>query len=239
MKTVLITGGSKRLGRALVEHFDRQGWRVLFTCRTSFEEGIALADSLGKDVHCARADVSTQSSAAAVAKWVRQHTDRLDLIVCNASTFKRAAIAETTPGDFADLLGSNLLGPFFLVQQCMDLLEETNGCVVNVADSQALGGVEMFTAYVAAKAALISITKSMSVELAPHIRVNAVLPGSLPWPETGDTYPPAAREAIVANIPMGELGRWCDVVHTVAYLESARYVTGACASVDGGRSALF
>lgn len=239
MRTVLITGGAKRLGRALVEHFDRQGWRVLFTCQRSFEEGVALADSLGKDVHCLRAPVSSQSNACLVANWVQNYANSLDLVVCNGSTFKKSSIEDTTPRDFTGLMESNLYGPFFLVQQCLELLKKAGGSVVNIADIQATAGVANFSAYVAAKAGLISITKSMAVELAPHVRVNTVLPGSFTWPETNDAFSPEAKAAIEAAIPAGEIGRWCDIVRKVAYLESARFVTGACVPVDGGRLAKF
>ena len=174
-----------------------------------------------------------------VANWVQQYADSLDLIVCNGSTFKKASIEDTTPKDFAGLLDSNLLGPFFLVQQCLELLKKAGGSVVNIADIQATAGVANFSAYVAGKAALVSITKSMAVELAPIVRVNAVLPGSFTWPETDEAYSPEAKAAIEAAIPAGEIGRWSDIVRTVAYLESARYVTGACVPVDGGRLAKF
>jgi pteridine reductase len=103
----------------------------------------------------------------------------------------------------------------------------------NIADIQATAGVSHLSAYIAAKAALISITKSMAVELAPHVRVNAVLPGSFTWPET------EAKAPIEAAIPLGDIGRWSDIVQTVSYLESARYMTGACVPVDGGRLAKF
>lgn len=238
MKTVLITGGAKRLGRALVEHFARSGWQVLFTAQWSFEEGMALADSLGNSVKCLRAQVSTQSNAALIVEWVSKHTDRLDLVVCNASTFKRIAVADTRPDDFNKLLESNLLGPYFLIQQCIPLLEKANGAVVNIADAQAVAGVPNFSAYAAAKAGLISITKSLALELAPAIRVNAVQPGTLQWPADGEPYPQDERDGITQKIPMQRIGEWQDIVEAVAYLESAKFVTGICLPIDGGRSAL-
>lgn len=239
MKTVLITGGAKRLGRALVEHFASQGWQVLFTCQWSFEEGTALAESLGENVRCLRTAVSSQRSASMVAGWAHNHTDSLDLLVCNASTFMRTSVEEVTPDDFGDLLESNLLGPFFLIQQCLTMLRSAQGSVVNIADAQAVSGVAEFAPYVATKAGLISITKSLAVEVAPQIRVNAVLPGTIPWPETGNAFSAPMREKILADIPMAASGDWHTVVQAVAYLEAAKYVTGICMPVDGGRSARF
>lgn len=239
MKTVLITGGARRLGRALVEHFAARGWRVLFTAQKSFEAGAQLAEDLGPNVGLLRAEVSTQRNAAAVAQWVAKHTDSLDLLICSASTFKRASLADTTPAMFENLLQSNLLGPYFLAQQCQGLLAAAGGCIVNIADAQADRGMPHFSAYGAAKAALVSITKSLAVELAPAVRVNAVLPGSLQWPEGEEEYPLDVREKIVGQIPLGRVGEWADVVRAVEFLQEGSFLTGACFPVDGGRAAVF
>lgn len=239
MKTVLITGGARRLGRALVEHFAMTGWQVLFTAQWSFTEGVALADSLGESVHCMRAQISTQSNAALIAQWVGKYTEELDLLVCNASTFKRIAVADTTPDDFQGLLESNLLGPFFLAQQCLPMLRKAKGSIVNIADAQVQAGVPFFSAYGAAKSGLISITKSMALELAPDIRVNAILPGSLQWPQGESEYPLAVRDEMVQTIPLKRVGEWNEVVQAVDYLERAKYVTATCLHVDGGRAAVF
>lgn len=239
MRTALITGGAKRLGRALVEHYAQAGWRVLFTSQWSVGEGTALADGLGEHVHCLRARVSTQRNAASVADVVARHTERLDLLVCNASTFERAALRGTTEDAFAGLLQSNLVGPYFLIQQCVPLLARSAGCVVNIADAQAQGGIAFFSAYAAAKAGLVSITKSLAVELAPDVHVNAVLSGTLEWPVDRSTYSEAERADTLARIPAGRIGCWADVVRAVDYLAGATYVTGACLTVDGGRTAAF
>ncbi|MBK4735887.1 SDR family oxidoreductase [Noviherbaspirillum pedocola] len=239
MKTVLITGGARRLGRALVEHFAQQGWQVLFTCQWSFEEGTALAESLGAHVHCLRTAVSSQRSASMIAGWAQGYTAELDLLICNASTFMKTSVESVTPDEFGDLLESNLLGPFFLIQQCLSLLRAAQGSVVNIADAQATGGVAEFAPYVATKAGLISITKTLAIELAPQVRINAVLPGTLPWPENPSIYSHAAKEKTLAEIPMATAGSWHAVVQAVSYLDAAKYVTGICMPVDGGRSARF
>ncbi len=209
----------------------------MFTCQWSWEKGVQLAEELGSNVFCLRTAISTQSDAAVVAKWVARHTDGLDLLVCSASTFSRASIEDTRPDIFKDFLESNLTGPYFLIQQCLPQLRHAKGCVVNISDSQATGGVPYFSAYLSAKAALISVTKSLAMELAPLVRVNAVLPGCMDWPANETTYSIEDKNRIVQNIPMQRTGAWSDLVHAVAYLESAPYVSGACTSVDGGSSA--
>jgi len=110
---------------------------------------------------------------------------------------------------------------------------------VNISDAHALSGMPNFSAYGAAKAGLISITKSMALEFAPTIRVNAILPGTLEWPEDEATFPIAIRSAMVDQIPLQRIGAWNDVVQAVQFLDSAKYVTGVCLPVDGGRSAVY
>lgn len=239
MKTVLITGGAKRLGRALVEHYAAAGWRVLFTVNRSISEGRELVTRLGPNVHFYQSLVSTQSNAQAIAGWVSSITPELDLLICSASTFKRLDLTETSQDDFLGLLESNLLGPYFLIQQCATLLATAKGSVVNIADVQAQSGVAHFSAYAAAKAGLISVTKSLAVELAPAIRVNAILPGSLPWPDSEDEYCEADRAAMTSVIPMKRIGNWDDVVGAIEYLAQAPFVNGACIPIDGGRASVF
>lgn len=209
---------------------------MLFTSQWSHQEGMELADALGPNVRCLRAQVSTRSNASLVEQWVRRHTDELDLIVCSASTVKRIALGETTPDDSAGLLESNLLGPYFRVQQCLPMLQSVSGCVVNIADAQATAGVPYFSAYTAAKAGLISLTQSLAVGLAPKVRVNAVLPGMLEWPVDRSTYTAEDRTATVAMTPLQRIGEWADVVEAVDFLAGARFVTGTCLPINGGRS---
>lgn len=239
MKTILITGGARRLGRALVEHYAQLGWRVLFTVRHSVAEGRQLADDLGPNVHCLQTKVSSRANAAAIFNWVQVHCDRLDLLVCSASSFSKISFEDTNADDMQDLLESNVIGPYFLIQQMVPLLKTANGVVVNIADAQANSGVPHFSAYAAAKAALISITKSLAVELAPNVRVNAVLPGYLPWPETQNEYDDATRKEMTKCIPMQRTGTWNDIVQAVSYVQTAPYVNGACLPIDGGRACVY
>ena len=214
----------------------------MFTARFSFEEGVRLARNLtsayGVQVLCARSSVSNRIEAASIGNWVRSETDSLDLLICSASTFRRLALGDTMQDHYDDLMGSNLHGPYFLAQQCQDLLTNANGSIINISDAQVNSGLPGFSAYLAAKAGLVSITKSLALELAPKIRVNAILPGSLPWPDDA-TYDDAEIKSMTSQIPMQRIGTWGDVVGAVEYLQSATYVTGSCLPIDGGRAARY
>lgn len=233
MKTVLITGGARRLGRALVEHFAAEGWQVLMTAQRSFEDAVLLVDAHKANVQCVRSILSTQANASLIANWASKHTDKLDLVICNASSFKRLPVADTTQDEFENLLGSNLIGPFFLAQQCLAMLKAGSGSIINIADAQVTKGMPQFAAYAAAKAGLISITKSMAHEFSPDIRVNAILPGTLQWPEN-DIYSPDAQLEMTAQIPMGRIGEWNDIIQGVKFLDESKFSTGSCLVIDGG-----
>lgn len=237
MKSVLITGGAQRLGRALVEHFATMGWQVFFTVRYSFEEGVDLAERLGHNVHCVRTAVSSRPDASLIRAWISSKSDGLDLVVCSASTYKRISVIDTSESDFENLLQSNLIGPYFLAQQLYDLLKIRNGNIINISDSQVDSGSPDFSAYLAAKAALASITKSIALEWAPDIRVNAVMPGSLPWPK--DTYSTSEISDMEQQIPLQRIGNWSEIVQAVQFLNDSKYITGNCLYVDGGRSTVY
>lgn len=113
MKTVLVPGRSKRLGKAIVEHYAAKGWQVLFTARDSFEEGVALANRLGENVACMRCATDNRQSGVLVAKWVQTKTDGLDMLVCNGSSFAGYAIEDTTSDRAHELIASNFTGPSF------------------------------------------------------------------------------------------------------------------------------
>lgn len=237
MKTVVITGGAKRLGHALVKHYASQGWRVLFTCRHSAEEGALLAEQLGTNVEGFRCSVADRQTAALIRNWLGSKTNSIDLLICNASSYKKRLALETQQHDFDDLVESNFAGPFFLAQQCHDLLTAAKGCIVNIADAQVAAGLPGFSAYIAAKAGLVSITKSLALEWAPDIRVNAVLPGTMPWPEA--TFSAIEQEVMIERIPAGRTGEWLDLIQAVDYLQRSEYSTGCSLTVDGGRSIIY
>lgn len=239
MKTVLITGGAKRLGRALVEHYAALGWRVLFTASASQAEAAELAAKLGPNVCFLKTRVSNQANAILIAKWVRTYTDKVDLLVCNASSFKRESVEHTDEVLMQDMLESNFLGPYYLIQQCLPMLKEAGGCVVTMGDAQIGAGKPHFSAYLASKAALVSMTKSLALELAPAVRVNTVLPGFMEWPESGEMIPVATQEAIVKRIPLKRTGTWEDLVGAIDFLQRSSYVTGSALTVDGGRASVY
>jgi len=222
---VLVTGGARRLGRAIALGLGERGAQVAFTYHRSAGEAESTAASLADlgDGHAARRAV--EEAAAALGG--------LDVLVHAASGgFVPCDPAEVEPALFADALGATLTGGFFCAQAARSAMRE-HGVIVNVTDVAALEAWPLFAPHAAAKAALAQLTRSLARAFAPGVRVCAVAPGPVLLPDGSDGER-GARQA--ARTALGRLGSPDDVVEAVAYLIEADYVTGEQLVVDGGHS---
>ncbi len=174
--------------------------------------------------------------AAVVARF-----GRLDGLVNNASSFFPTKVGAIDTAAWDDLIGSNLKAPLFLSQAAAPHLSAGGGCIVNITDVHAERPLKGFPVYCAAKGGLLNLTRSLAIELAPAVRVNAVAPGPIEWPEdaAGEvSFPPAERAAIVEHTLLKRIGSPADIARTVKFLMfDAPYITGQVINVDGGRTA--
>lgn len=162
---------------------------------------------------------------------------RLDALVNNASSFFPTPLAEINLTAWDELVGSNLQAPLFLTQAAAPHLIDAAGSVVNITDIHAERPLAGYPLYCAAKAGLLGLTRALAIELAPRVRVNAVAPGPILWPES-EVFDSTARAEIVANTLLNRVGCPQDVARAVHYLlVAADYVTGQVINVDGGRTA--
>jgi pteridine reductase len=170
-----------------------------------------------------------------LAQQVKERTDRLDLLVNNASRFFPTRVGATSAGQWDELMDSNLRGPYFLTQALVAELALAGGSVVNLLDVHAVKPMPGHAVYCMAKAGLQMMTLALASELGPQVRVNGVAPGAILWPEHESNS--AAQQKILEKIVMGRPGRPQDIASAVAYLGlDAPYVTGQVLAVDGGRS---
>ncbi|MGQ0620519.1 MAG: SDR family oxidoreductase [Panacagrimonas sp.] len=234
---ILVTGAARRIGAAIARALHEDGARVILHCRGSVEEAGELAASLNAvradSARVLRANLLDVAALPELARRAHAAWGRLDGLVNNASSYAATPLATLTTEQFDELLGSNLRAPLFLVQACAPRLTE-GGSIVNLLDVHARRPIAGFSAYLAAKAALWTLTEALALELAPRLRVNGVAPG-LMSPEQPQ-FPPAqlAREA--ARIPLQRIGAERDIAATVRFLLSAdaAYLNGAIIPVDGG-----
>ncbi len=237
---VLITGAARRVGARIARELHAAGARIAVHCRHSMAEANALCDEL----NASRADSAAPFQAdlldlAALPEMVARcvaRFGRLDGLVNNASSFFATPVGAIDARAWDDLIGSNLKAPLFLAQAAAPALEASRGAIVNIVDIHAERPLQGYPVYSIAKAGLYGLTRSLAIELAPHIRVNGVSPGAIVWPED-DQFPPTERERIVEHSLMKRIGSPEDIAGAVRFLLfDAPYVTGQVLAVDGGRS---
>lgn len=240
-RVALVTGGARRVGAAIVAALHAAGCRVAIHCRTSRDAAQALADRCNAtrpgSACVVHADLLDTARLPLLVNAVIERFGRLDFLVNNASGFHPTAVGQITEEDWTDLVGSNLKAPLFLIQAAAPHLVAQHGAIVNLVDIHAERPLAGYPVYSLAKAGLAGLTRSMAIELAPHVRVNGVAPGPIAWPED-DQFPTAERERIVAHTLLKRTGSVDEIANTVRFLLlEASYVTGQILAVDGGRNA--
>lgn len=238
-RCVLVTGGAKRLGAAIARKLHAAGASVVVHYRSSRE----AADSLVAELEALRAgsamtaaaDLNDLEGLPGLVDSALARFGRLDVLVNNASTFYPTPVGTITPAQFDDLIGTNLRAPLFLSQAAAPALRAAEGLIVNMVDIHAQRPLRAHPVYSAAKAALVALTRSLARELGPDVRVNAIAPGPVLWPE-GD-LDDALKHEIVAKTALKRSGSPDDVARAALFFAAeAPYVTGQVLAVDGGRS---
>lgn len=240
-KVVLVTGAAKRVGAEIVRHVHRAGAAVALHYHSANAEAESLVDELNSaragTAIALRADLIEVNRLPALVHAVLERFGRLDGLVNNASSFFATPLETITDAQWVDLMGTNLKAPLFLAQAAAAALKASRGAIVNITDIHAERPLKSFPVYCIAKAGLAGLTRSLALELAPDVRVNAVAPGPIQWPENVD-FDAAERSAIIDHTLLKRVGEPSDVARTVLFLlAEAPYVTGQILAVDGGRSA--
>ena len=240
-KTVLVTGAAKRVGHSIACELHAAGASVMVHYRTATAEADKLVAELNarrpNSAICQQADLLDVAALSELVERTVAHFGRLDALVNNASSFFATPLGSIDLAVWDDLIGSNFKAPLFLTQAAAPHLKAARGAVVNIADIHAERPLAGYPLYCAAKAGLIGLTRALAIELAPEVRVNAVAPGPILWPDES-VIDEAARERIVAHTLLKRSGEPQDIARTVRFLlEDASYVTGQVINVDGGRTA--
>ncbi|UKE74018.1 pteridine reductase [Xanthomonas graminis] len=237
-KVALITGSARRIGAGIARRLHAAGYRVALHAHTSQAELQALAQELERlragSTLALHADLRDAAQLPALVAQCVQRFGRLDALVNNASTFYPTPLAEATPAQWDDLFAVNARAPLFLAQAAAAQLREHRGAIVNITDLHAEQPLRAHPLYSAAKAALAMLTRSLALELAPQVRVNAIAPGAILWPEAGKDS--AAQQALLARTPLARIGQVEEIAEAVRWLlDDAGFVTGQTLRVDGGR----
>lgn len=240
-KTVLVTGGAKRVGAAICRRLHEAGANIAIHFRSSADEANMLREEFGKlrtnSALCVQADLLDTDNLPRLVEQVIRYFGRLDVVVNNASSFYATPLDEIDAAQWHDLMGTNLKAPLFLAQAAAKELRRQRGCIVNIVDIHAERPMSGHLLYSVAKAGLVALTKGLAQELAPQVRVNAVAPGVILWPEGEAWDDEKIRRRIVAHTLLKREGEPDDIARAVRFLiADAPYITGQVIAVDGGRS---
>jgi pteridine reductase len=238
-KTALITGAARRVGAEIARTLHAAGANTVLHYRSSSEDAAELARELNHvrpgSAAVVSGDLLEIDKLPTLAAAAAQAFGGLDILVNNASSFYPTPVGDITELDWDDLIGTNLKAPLFLSQAVAPALHANHGLVLNLADIHGMRPLRRHPVYSVAKAGLIMLTKSLARELGPHVRVNAIAPGPVLWPDDG--LDKALQAEIIDRTALKRPGTASDVARAALFFAAeAPYVTGQILAVDGGRS---
>ena len=240
-KVVLVTGGSRGIGRAIALAFARLGCRVAICYRQSADAAEAVcaeAKAAGGEMRAYAADVGQSKAARGLIETVAAGFGRIDILVNNAGMFPRTAIVDTSDDEWEEVLRSNLYSTFYCSRAVLPLMiNQGGGAIINIGSIAGKRGSRFHAAYSAAKGGVFAFTRSLAKEAIPHgVRVNAVCPGRVETEIFGSQLDEAERARFLHEAPIGRLSSPEEVAAAVVFLASSAssYVVGETLDVDGG-----
>lgn len=240
-RVILVTGSARRVGATIARALHSAGADIALHYRSADEQARTLAAELNDkrpgSVRPIQANLLDMVALPRLIDTVVADQGRLDGLVNNASSFFPTPLGQVTEAAWDDLVGSNFKAPLFLAQAAATALRQTRGAIVNITDIHAERPLKGYPLYCAAKGALLTLTRALALELGPEVRVNAVAPGAILWPEDGQ-FPDPERQAVVDHTLLKREGSPGDIAAAVLFLLArAPYMTGQVLNVDGGRTA--
>lgn len=235
-KVALITGSAIRVGKEIAQKLHVNDYNICVHYNHSSCKAEKLVDKLNEkranSAFLIQENLASKNSAKEVIKKFLKISQRLDLLVNNASVFHKNEL--DAPVEVWDSIHAvNLRSIYFLSTGLRSLLKQNDGSIINISDSNADFARKGYSIYSISKSGLNSLTRSLALELAPEVRVNGVGPGAIIWADSEDD---TAREEIISKIPLKKIGHPNDIAEAVIFLAKSNYITGQTLNVDGGRS---
>ena len=235
----IVTGAARRIGAAIAQSLHQAGFRVVIHCHHSQNAARALADDMNRQRKNSAlvipADLTIKDVAIQLIQDTIDWAGQLDLLVNNAAIFMPTSMDTLNDEPWDTLFATNVRAPFWLSHTAYPFLARNGGSVINITDIHAERALKGYSAYCQSKAALTMQTKSLAREFAPLVRVNAIAPGAIAWPEHDNVLSEDLQQKIIAKTPLKQHGNPGFIAQAVLALIDNPFITGQILSVDGGR----
>lgn len=241
-RVALITGSARRIGKNIAKTLHHQGYDVIIHychSHSAAHDVVNALNGLRKDsakaCHCDLTNIdSIKNFIKAASSW----KDRLDVLINNASIFLPTDLSDDSAADWDILFTTNVKAPFCLSMQSFPHLTAHDGCIINITDIHAEKPLKGYSVYCQSKAALLMQTRTLAREFAPSVRVNAIAPGAIAWPEGINELSASTQQKIIDQTPLKRHGEPLFISQALLTLIDNPFITGQMLSVDGGRSLL-
>ena len=237
IRTVLITGGAKRIGLAIAKYLHQYGFNIIITYNKSKNDAGKVLSTLNNNRpnSCAiiQANFSTIKSYNSLYNKALKVFGRIDVLINNASKFYPTKIDTVNDENWTDIININLKTPLFLSKSFFPELKKRKGSIINIIDIHVNPPLKNHIIYNLSKAGLLALTQSLAKDLAPSVRVNGVSPGAIMWPKSINKK---RKKEIISKIALQRIGEPDDIAKTILFLiTNGDYITGQNINVDGGR----
>ena len=236
-KTVLVTGGAKRVGKAIVRAFAARGCKLVVHYRTSHTDAEQTVQELlaaGHEAIAVQADITQETEVARMVETAVARFGRIDVLVNNAAVFFRTPIDTLSIEEWEQIIEVNLTGTFLCAQQIGLRMREWGwGHIINIADVAGQRPWADYIPYSVSKACVITLTQGLALELAPQVMVNAIVPGPILFQ---DDTPESVRQREIEKTLVKRAGTPEEVAELVVFVAESDYSTGGLFHIDGGRA---
>lgn len=238
MKTVLITGGSRGIGKCIAENLAKEGYNIVLNYNKSEKQAKQIQKELkeqGKNIEIYKADISKREEVKKMIKFTLNKFKNIDILINNAGIAKIQMFNDITDEDWNEMINTNLNSVFYCTQEVLpNMLHNKNGCIINISSIWGLVGASCEVAYSVSKAGIDGMTKALAKELGlSNIRVNSIAPGVIDT-EMNSNLDNAIKEEIKNETPLNRIGKPIDIYRCVKWLIEDEFTTGQIISPNGG-----
>ena len=238
MKNVIVTGGSRGIGKCIVENLAREGNNVILNYNKSEKQARKIQNELKEEgilIEIYKADVSKREEVKKLVNFAIEKWESIDVLINNAGIAKLQMFQDVTENDWDEIINTNLKSAFYMSQEVLpNMLHKKSGCIINISSIWGMVGASCETVYSVSKAGMDALTKSLAKELGPsNIRVNSIAPGVIDT-EMNSHIDEKIKKEIKNQTPLGKIGKPIDIYKCVKWLIDDEFTTGQVISVNGG-----